>query len=376
MKVSLFLFALLFFHQLWPQTDPDFEHYQIDIHGERTNLFDVIEHVEIILLEETESSLLGRVEAYFPTPEGLGIIDRKNQKIQLFDKNGRYLYTINRFGEGPEEYRNLGSSVWAANNQIHLFSSQSRAILHFTLEGKYLKTTPVKYPKELWGGALIPYENGYIVQLLDRPRRSKPSHHLMKLNENLKETGFIANKNNPHPFPANQGNRFSYLGQQLVWKKMISDSLFIITNNTVKPFMKFDFGDDWTWNDPNKTLNQKAAFDAIWKEDTKVWEVLSKVHENYVVLTYHYKIMENDKGLIARATGQFYRLDTRKDDGENFDLYFLQWEGDRITTSLQAYDVEEFLENMKPDQYTIAGGLKYNDFKYSENPVLLKIKFK
>ncbi|PWL28349.1 hypothetical protein [uncultured Roseivirga sp.] len=68
MKVSLYLFALLFCHQLWPQTDPDFEHYQIDIHGERTNLFDIIEHVEIIPLEETENSLLKLADNYFKNP--------------------------------------------------------------------------------------------------------------------------------------------------------------------------------------------------------------------------------------------------------------------------------------------------------------------
>ncbi|NVK85216.1 MAG: 6-bladed beta-propeller [Cytophagia bacterium] len=376
MRFSHTLLLLLISINLWSQTRHDFEHYQIDIHGERTNLFDVIEHVEIIPLEETESSLLGRVETYFPTPNGIGIIDKKNSKVQLFNNEGRYLSTINRSGDGPEEYRNLGSSVWAANDQIHLFSSQSRTILHFSLEGKYLKTTPVKYPKELSAGGLIPYENGYIVQLLDRSITSKSGHHLMFLNEQLKDIEYAKPKLDPHPFPVNLSNRFSYLNKELIWKKLISDSIFIIEDKKAKPFIKFDFGEDWIWKDPKTTVDHNTAFDAIWDNETSIWEVLSKVNEDYVILTYHYKILENDKGLIDRATGQFYRLDTRKADGENFDLYFLQWEGDRITTSLQAYDVDEFLENLKPDQYSIAGGLKYDDFKYSENPVLLRIKFR
>ncbi|RKQ42335.1 6-bladed beta-propeller protein [Roseivirga pacifica] len=354
----------------------NFQHYQIDIHGKRHDFFEFIEHVEIIPLEETEQSLLSRVEAYFPTPNGIGIIDRKNNQVQLFNKAGKYLNTINRFGEGPEEYRNLVASVWVENNKIKLFSSLSRSVLTFNLQGTYLKTTPVNYPEEIWGGSLTPYNHGYVVQMLDRSKAKRSNYELMFLDKNLKDLSFASPRPNPHPFPVNMGNRFSYINQQLIWKKRLSDSIFFIKENKPIPLMRFDFGEDWTWNNPNARSKMKLAFHEIWREEAKVWEVLSKVNEQYVLTTYKYTVTKDDKGLIDRKSGKFYRLDTRKEDGENFNLYFLEWENDRLTTSLQAYDVEEFLENLGEDQYSIAGGLKYEDFAFSENPVLLRIKFK
>ncbi|MHA7101761.1 6-bladed beta-propeller [Roseivirga pacifica] len=354
----------------------NFQHYEIDIHGKRHNFFDFVEHVEIVPLEETEQSLLSRVEAYFPTPNGIGIIDRKNNQVQLFSKAGKYLNTINRFGEGPEEYRNLGSSVWVENDQINLFSSLSRSVLIFNLQGTYLKTTPVNYPEEIWGGSLTPYNDGYVVQMLDRSKVKRSSYELMFLDENFKDLSFASPRPNPHPFPVNAGNRFSYINQQLIWKKRLSDSIFVMKENQPIPMMRFDFGEDWTWSNPNARSKMKLAFHEIWREEAKVWEVLSKVNEQYILITYKYTVTKDDKGLIDRKSGKFYRLDTRKEDGENFNLFFLEWENDRLTTSLQAYDVEEFLVNLNEDQYAIAGGLKYEDFAFSENPVLLRIKFK
>ncbi|WP_422356298.1 6-bladed beta-propeller [Roseivirga pacifica] len=354
----------------------NFQHYEIDIHGKRHDFFEFVEHVEIIPLEETEQSLLSRVEAYFPTPNGIGIIDRKNNQVQLFNKAGKYLNTINRLGEDPEEYRNLGSSVWVENNQIKLFSSLSRSVLTFNLQGTYLKTTPVNYPEEIWGGSLTPYNDGYVVQMLDRSKVKRSSYELMFLDENFKDLSFASPRPNPHPFPVNMGNRFSYINQQLIWKKRLSDSIFVMKENQPIPMMRFDFGEDWTWSNPNARSKMKLAFHEIWREQAKVWEVLSKVNEQYVLTTYKYTVTKDDKGLIDRKSGKFYRLDARKEDGENFNLYFLEWENDRLTTSLQAYDIEEFLENLDDNQYTIAGGLKHEDFAFSENPVLLRIKFK
>lgn len=350
------------------------QEFNVDIHSKKQSFFKFIDHVEIIPLEETKNSLLSRVEFYFKIPNGIGIIEKQKNSIVLFAENGKYMNSIYKFGNGPEEYANLGTT-WVEDDTIRLYSSHSRNVLNFSLEGKYINTKSVKYPKGLMGGNISPYQGGYVVQLLDMPQ-VKSNYDLMFLNSEFKINSFAAAKSNPHPFPVNQGNRFSHLKGQLIWKKQLSDSIFVLKNNHPSPFMKFNFGEDWAWKDPLASSSQKMAFNTIWKEDSKVWEVISKVNEQHILLTFYFRIIENGKGIIDRQTGKFHLFDMRKKDKEDFNIFFLEWEGDRLVSSLQAYDVEEFLENLDESQYSIAGGLKYEDFKYSENPVLLKIKFK
>ncbi|WP_157716087.1 hypothetical protein, partial [Roseivirga echinicomitans] len=79
---------------------------------------------------------------------------------------------------------------------------------------------------------------------------------------------------------------------------------------------------------------------------------------------------------IDRETGDFFRFDLRKKDKEDYNLTFLTWEDDRLVSSIAAYDFEEFIDNLGKNQWTVAGGFDLEEIFQSENPVLLKIKFK
>lgn len=380
MKHTSFLLLLFWIGIIvFPQSvlsQTGFEHYEIDIHGDRKDFFELIDHIEIIPLEETEYSLLPRVEAYFKTPNGFGIIEKKSDIVVLFNKEGKFLRKIDRIGQGPGEYQNLGS-VWATTEKINLFSSESFSLLEFDLDGKYTGSKKATYPRDLRAGSITPYLNGYAVQLLDPSPTQKSGNELMFLDGDLKLLSFASPVIKSHPLPINLSNRFSYLNERLIWKKLISDSIYIIDNYQVKPFMKFDFGDDWALNDPKLFSDVRAAGDMIMYNDEKVWEVISKVSQRFVMLSYHFKVLENGKGIIDRTTGEFHRLDLRKNNKEeDFDIVFLEWQGEILVSSLQAYDLEEFMGKLNKEQISIAGNLTSSELRESENPVLLKTKFK
>ncbi|NVK85218.1 MAG: 6-bladed beta-propeller [Cytophagia bacterium] len=146
------------------QTAPKFEHFKIDLNAPKINFFDAIEHVEIIRLEETDNSLLSSIEWYFKTPNGIAVPIRyqKPFRIALFDKNGNYQNTINRFGEGLNEYLDISSASFI-NGTIELFSGSSRILQRYTESGKLIETIKTKYDSHIWGGQMIPYEQGYIL---------------------------------------------------------------------------------------------------------------------------------------------------------------------------------------------------------------------
>jgi len=373
-RIPMALSLMFFSANLHAQITP-FEHYKIDIHSKRVNFFETIEHIEIIRLEETAKSLLPAVWWYLKTPNGIAIPVKKNNKVYLFDDNGDYKSSISNFGLGPDEYDNIGN-VWFKDGQFELFTGRSRKLQFYTETGNYLKTIRAGFGKELWGGTMVPYGQGYLFQALDPSPKSKADYSLIFTDSQLNITSRAMPAKNPRLFGVNLGKRFGVSGNNLLYKKMLTDSVYYIDNNRkLFPAFKFDFGENWAWSDPRSNTSLKNAMNVVVHGD-KVYEVLPDIGEKYIVLTYYYELRKTGMGFVNRETGKFSRFDLRKKDKENYDIKFLQWEKDRLVTSIQAYDFEEFVENLHDDQFIIRGGFRLEDILSSENPVLMKIKFK
>lgn len=378
---------LLLVISLKAQTAPEFEHFKIDKEAPRISFFEAIEHIEIIRLEETDNSLLPTITRYFETPLGIAISNGKYgtdkpQYIALFDRNGNYKNVIHNQGPGPDEYKNI-TDAWFHNGRIELYSGFSRSIQRYTTEGEYLETIPLK--ENIWGKSMIPYQGGYLLHI----RSSAPLdsayfyYELAFMDKDLNVIKWDAPRSEVNQFPPNYGWNLSHLGQKLFYRKQLRDSVFQIIDQQVYPRFKFDFAEEWVWNDP-KTIGSKNHESMnyaikVMLNTGKAFEVLSTISEQYIFLTYiHYedRIGKFSKGYINRKSGEFFRFDLRKKDKSNFDLEFLKWDVDRLAASLAAYDFEEFMENLDDNQWTVRGGFKLSEILYSENPVLLKIKFK
>jgi len=67
------------------------------------------------------------------------ILDTGNCRIQKFDKNGNYLQTIGRMGQGPGEFESPGKIFIDSQDKIFI-NDKSRRIVVFRNKGEYLKT--------------------------------------------------------------------------------------------------------------------------------------------------------------------------------------------------------------------------------------------
>ena len=222
---------------------------------------------------------------------------------------------------------------------------------------------------------MTPSQNGYVFHQTGTP----PGGSELIFTDNLLNLlGKGAPIDKPHPLPFSQRKVFSSLGKSIFYAKPLRDSIFQIIDGKAYPKFKFDFKDEWLWSNPKYTESPDIAMKAIAQE-SKVFMVLPDIGERHIFLTYLYNdntaIFEK-KGYIDRETGDFFRFDLRKKDKKDFSIKFLAWVNGGLVSSLSVYDAEEFLENLDKAQYTIAGDLSQNELKYSENPVLLKIKFK
>jgi len=70
------------------------------------------------------------------------VADSRNQRIQVFSPEGRYLRTIGRKGQGPGEFAATSSIDFDGEGRLHALDSQQRRIQVFTPKGELVRTKP------------------------------------------------------------------------------------------------------------------------------------------------------------------------------------------------------------------------------------------
>ena len=109
---------------------------EIPFHGEL--ILDLEEDISIGN-EKDENYLFYRVRGIaLDSEENIYVADSGNYRIQKFDRDGKYLQTIGRKGEGPGEFRRpLGICFNAENN---LYVLESRKMQIFNKLGEFKKS--------------------------------------------------------------------------------------------------------------------------------------------------------------------------------------------------------------------------------------------
>jgi len=72
--------------------------------------------------------------------ENIFVLDRGNFRIQKFDKNGSYLHTIGRRGQGPGEFEQPMSLFIDVKDRIYVYDSFRRYLHVFENDGKFKET--------------------------------------------------------------------------------------------------------------------------------------------------------------------------------------------------------------------------------------------
>lgn len=92
-------------------------------------------------IEEAGDNVIGLVQNIRAAKDGrIYILDSKNFKVYIFSKEGKFISSFGRKGEGPGEIRNvdMGNQLFVVNDDI-LYVDRSR-IHYFSLDGIFRKT--------------------------------------------------------------------------------------------------------------------------------------------------------------------------------------------------------------------------------------------
>jgi hypothetical protein len=68
------------------------------------------------------------------------VSDWKESHVKVFDKNGRYIKTIGRMGQGPGEFDKISGMQIIHKRELAIFDGNSRRMSFFSLEGEFLRS--------------------------------------------------------------------------------------------------------------------------------------------------------------------------------------------------------------------------------------------
>ncbi|GAB5526349.1 MAG: hypothetical protein Roseis2KO_42210 [Roseivirga sp.] len=355
-----------------PSASDDFQVYQIDVNGPKVSLFDLIEKVEIMRLEETEESLLSYVGQVIDTGDEYIFNSGKEGDIYRYSKTGEYKTKINRKGEGPEEYFST-QSLWVEGDSIFVYTKSKKTVKQYLLNGDFVSSRDMP----AGGTQIVPFGNGYAMDLNSTVVDDSLTFNVMLLDKDFAR--------GPLYGPFTQYESFfsvstSYNGlypykKDLAYMRALSDTLFLVNEQGMRPLAYFDFGEDWLWKDTQLFNDSGAASDAMQSRGL-IWNLNAQVHPRWLLIDYITGFTADKTIIIDRSTGAYRHIDYRMPDTDPASFVTIRWEGDRLFCSMPSSVLADFIEQLGEERWEMRTGTTLEEIESSENPVLIWLKFK
>jgi len=344
----------------------DFKTFKIDVDKPAIDLVSFIDEVEIMRLEETESSLLSMVVVVESIDDRI-LIPHGEGDFLFFSTTGDYQSTFNQQGPGPEEYERFGS-VWADANGIGVFDDTD--ILLYGFDGRFLSSSrPLSRVNSVY-----PTTNGYAFDASKRLTNDSLQFNVILVDKDLKTQAMLNPFKDFLPFNIRMSiNAFRPYENGLLYHQALSDTVFLLKDQNIRPLLNIDFGDRWIWNDESLKGNQQKAMRAIGERQTDIYALGPHISKDFILFNSR---NISDYVLIDRATSDYRRLKVTKENGRDFQVRLIKWEEDRFLVSLSPDELTDFTNNLESPQIKFRQGTTLEEIESSENPVLIWIKFK
>ena len=212
----------------------------IDMKTTNTLPFDsLIEFVSFVKLETTSDNLLGEASNVMFIDDKIVVVDREVSKsISVYDSSGRFLNSISRIGQGPEDYAFLHQvSKVPGKSLITVSDMSSQRVKTFDLAGRLINS----YTPPFWieGCDFIDDENLVFFSTrgmkLSKDDKSLPQIILSNLDGDVSFSGF--------PTDEKKGYGYITLDQikrtgddKLLYSPSYSDTIFQIVKDGVHPY--------------------------------------------------------------------------------------------------------------------------------------------
>lgn len=224
---------------------------------DKVSIFDLVDSISVVKLETSENCLMSFLVQRIIYKNRFYFFDYKQRIIFCFDNNGKFLYKINKFGRGPDEYEAIASfSIDTFNDQIMILVPYG-SILYYDLDGKFISKE--KLPSEI-----IAYNEVYSINkdvLLFISSNKIRAAYYSKSNKSLIKRFMEVTPE--------QYNAFSTIRRTYNYKDSIYYNDYI--NNTILNLSNITFNNvkhKWNFGENNNTDEQLQNFN-LYKDNQK-----------------------------------------------------------------------------------------------------------
>lgn len=343
---------------------------------ERVSLFDYFHSIELIPLETSNDVLVSAIMKMVFHENIYYALDPWQCIIFVFDNTGKFLFKIDKKGQGAGEYRFIDDfNINPFSRNLELLEAHG-SIHIWDLSGNYIETKKVHYPGFRVVHTLAALENEtYVFHSMFQPKKiiyfNMDKQKL--LHEEFEES---------MPLGSFSFNPYQYQDDWFFFRP-IHPVVYKMGKKQLKPVFQFDFG---TYTQDGRTANFSEESERnLTKRIEEIFDQFSYIiqavrHNNkYVFVSLYWKDMNRNANIIYdKSTGESKFI---LDFTEN--VLFNSYRGEEIIVTdeyvlmpIQWVDLEKRIkkEMLDEKQKEIFEQLLQADME--QNPILIKYWFK
>ncbi|APY12036.1 hypothetical protein BWZ22_12710 [Seonamhaeicola sp. S2-3] len=207
----------------------------------KINLADLISSIEIIPLETSPNSIIGKVHNILFCSNYYFIHDKRNNKLLRFNHNGEFLNNIGTIGKGPGEL--LSISDIAINDKkkfISILDTKLRKIFRYKFSGEIIDSRPLYYM--IWQHEYGEHNSIFTASKVQKNLRtpSIASYSLILADSNSVPLGLgFKNPDNPNSLVSRKPLR--KFGDKIYYHHPYSDGIWRVDDSGLVPEIKFEY---------------------------------------------------------------------------------------------------------------------------------------
>ena len=121
------------------ENHPETIQLSIDDFEDKVLFSDYFKLSEIIYLETSDKSLIGEIDKIMVIDNNIYILDGTTNSLLSFNREGDFLYKIDKQGKGPGEYLHLGDIIYdCKNNLLLLLDTYRHRLLKYDRRGDFV----------------------------------------------------------------------------------------------------------------------------------------------------------------------------------------------------------------------------------------------
>jgi hypothetical protein len=199
-----------------------------------------IDYVEFIPLQTNDESLIGDITQICFNNNKYYIHDRQQHKILIFDSTGKYVFGIDKKGNGPCEYSDI-ESMYVDDSGIKIIpASNPTKIIKYNHNNPNCEEIEIK--SNMVGDKFISFNNGYLFYQANGAYNSDDRYILFSTDKD----GNVQNKWLPsYPYVPYEMNRevFKVFNDTILFCMPLDNKLYQISSNgDISVRYVFDFG--------------------------------------------------------------------------------------------------------------------------------------